>query len=503
MSNVVELTTIDDNVELLKGKPRELPKRDKQIPVFDKVMLPEIISDYIYDLAKVIQQPVQYIACSSLTSIAGLLGNKVRLDINEKRKVTPVLWCILIGESGTGKTPSIQETIQPLKMIDDESYDTYLEEHQNYKIQAEFEQTEIDEHKAKLKNYDKLSEKDTNHIGSKDDLKDKIIQLEKAKTIKPYSREVYINKATKEALIKQLSEDSPNGLLVDIDELIDWLNSITRADKSDDHGLYVSGYNGHSYKSKTVSRDTQKVDSITLSIIGGAQTNRLLEFTKKYSGSGLLARFQLIPIAEKSLREYKEEVINNVVEARYISLINNLKNIPERFNIVDNEIVKSEPSIYQYTSEAKSVYIEWFNEVQKDIQRSDHSDLMIEYLGKADNTFHTLSLIYHLADNQETNIIAKDTVERVVLMMAYLYECANYLYGDDFNIVRDTAQKILDRKGKFNNKKGFSIGDIRRPHIFRNLDTEIVESAIEMLVEYNCIEKTNSTGTKYTKYKWL
>nr|WP_267906222.1 DUF3987 domain-containing protein [Francisella orientalis] len=123
---------------------------------------------------------------------------------------------------------------------------------------------------------------------------------------------------------------------------MDWLNSITRADKTDDHGLYVSGYNGHSYKSKTVSRETQKVDSITLSIIGGVQTNRLLEFTKKYSSSGLLARFQLIPIAEKSSRVYKEEALNSAVEARYINLINNLKNIPERFNIIDNEVVKSD-----------------------------------------------------------------------------------------------------------------------------------------------------------------
>ncbi len=410
MSNALELTTIDDNLEILKGKPRELPKKDKQIPVFDKVMLPGVICDYVYDLANVIQQPVQYVSCASLTSLAGLLGNKVRLDINEKRKVTPVLWSMLVGESGTGKTPSIQETIKPLKVIDDECYDKYQEELEEYKIKLEFEKNEIDEYKAKLKNYDKLSEKDKTLI-TKEDLQAKIIELEKAKTIKPFSREVYINQATKEALIKQLSEDSPNGLLIDIDELIDWLNSITRPDKSDDHGLYVSGYNGHSYKSKTVLRDTQKVDSITLSIIGGVQTNRLLEFTKKYSGSGLLARFQLIPIAEKSLRVYKEDALNSNAEAKYISLINNLKNIPERFNIIDNEVVKSEPVIYQYTNEAKSIYIQWFNEVQKDIQRSDHSDLMIEYLGKADNTFHTLALIYHLADNQDTNIIAKDTVE--------------------------------------------------------------------------------------------
>ncbi len=34
---------------------------------------------------------------------------------------------------------------------------------------------------------------------------------------------------------------------------------------------------------------------------------------------------------------------------------------------------------------------------------------MIEYLGKATNTFHALALIYHLADNQDSNFISKSS----------------------------------------------------------------------------------------------
>ncbi len=88
-------------------------------------------------------------------------------------------------------------------------------------------------------------------------------------------------------------------------------------------------------------------------------------------------------------------------------------------------------------------------------------------------------------------------------MMVYLYECANYLYGDDFDEVRNVAQKIIDRKSKFNNKNGFSVGDVARLKIFKSQNRESLDSALEMLVNYNHIQKTNNFGVKYVKYKWL
>ncbi|API87535.1 DUF3987 domain-containing protein [Francisella uliginis] len=480
--------------DIAEPKPLALPIDRKELPKFNTDCLPKVIADYVDNLANAMQQPKQYIATSCLVSIAGLLGNKVCLDVDD-RKAYPILWGMLIGDSGTGKTPSINEPMQPIKEIDKQLLDDYLKDYADYQTSLELYDIELKTLKANLKDC-----KDE----QKQSIKEEIEAFKKLKPIKPYSREICINTATKEALLSQLADDSPNGLILEIDELMDFIQSIIKSEKIEDHKLYVEAYNNGNFKSKTISRGTQYIDNVTISIIGGVQTQRLIEFTNKYNGSGLLARFQLIPIAEKQQRIYKDTKLDFGIKSKYINLLNKLKNIPQRFNIVDNEKVKAEPKKYSYTSEAKSLYIEWFNNTEKVKNESGQSDLMIEYLGKATNTFHALALIYHLADNQDSDHISKEVVQKVITTLDYFYDCADYLYGYNFNKSLDLAKKIVNIKTKLKKKNGFSIGDITRSkNSFRDLDKELVQEALDILEQYHHIKKTDKQGIKYTKYDWL
>lgn len=477
------------------GKPLELPKNSKKIPELNDYMLPSIISDYVFGLSKVIQQPLGFVATSSLISIAGLLGNKVALEVHPKRIVYPNLWGMLVGESGTGKTPSISETIKPIKEIDKRDFDNHREELKNHYLQLEFIQSDIDI----LKNeYKKSKDED-----KKRDIKEKILEIESSKPIKPFSREIYFNKSTKEALVKQILEDSPNGLLVHIDELMDWLIPITKVEKAEEQGLFLSAYNSEPFKSKTVSRGTEYVDNITLSIIGGVQTQRLLELTQKYSGSGLLARFQLIPVAQRAGRSYSEAILDRDIDNSYKELLYRLKQIPERTNIVDNQKVVSEPLKFKYTDEAKKEYIEWHNQLQNDIQRRDQSDLMIEYLGKADNTFHALAVIFHLAENTDQEYISVQTVEQVIMLMLYFLDCAKYLYDDTYDLSINTAKEVLNRKSKFSNDNGFTISDIyRSSNKWRKIGKELISDSLKILDEHNYIYLTDKSTYMNKVYKW-
>ena len=482
------------NKQIAEPKPLALPSDRKELPIFNIDCLPKVIADYVDNLANTIQQPKQYIATACLVSIAGLLGNKVCLDIDD-RKAYPILWGMLIGDSGTGKTPSINEPMQPIKEIDKQFLEDYKKDYANYKTTLELHEIELKTLKTKLKDC-----KDE----QKQSIREEIEAFKRLEPIKPYSKEIFINTATKEALLSQLANDSPNGLILEIDELMDFIQSIIKSEKIEDHKLYVESYNNGSFKSKTISRGTQYIDNVTISIIGGVQTQRLLDFTNKYNGSGLLARFQLIPIAEKQQRVYKDNKLDYGIKNKYLKLLNKLQQIPQKFKIVDNEVVKSEPKKYTYTSEAKRLYIEWFNKSEKRKLESGQSDLMIEYLGKANNTFHAMALIYHLADNHDSEHISKEVIQKVIATLDYFYNCADYLYGYNFNKALDLAKKIICIKTKLNNKNGFSIGDITRSkNSFRNLDKDLVQESIDILEQYNHIKKTNKQGIKYTKYDWL
>ena len=481
--------------DIAEPKPLPLPSDKKQLPIFNKDMLPKVIGDYVNEVASKKQIPIQFIASSSIVSIAGLLGNKACLE-DDDRLVYPILWGMLVGDSGTGKTPCIDYPMGFIKEIDKQFIDVYSKEYADYR-------TTLDIYDIELKTL-KTNLKDSNDEHKKESIKNHIIEFTKTKPIKPFSREICINKATKEALLSQISDDSPNGLILEIDELMDFINSITRAERIEDHQLYVEAYNGGSYKSKTISRGTQCISNVTISIIGGVQTQRLIDFTNKYNGSGLLARFQLIPIAEKKQRYYSDIKLDFEVKSDYANLVNRLNKIPQRFNIVDNEKVTVEPKKYYYTKEAKSLYIDWFNNNEKIKLENGQSDLMVEYLGKADNTFHSLALIYHLADNQDSDHIAQETINMVVSTLKYFYDCADYLYGYNFSKSLDLAKKIASMKTKLDNKNGFTRSDITRSkNSFRDLDKELVQEALGILETYHHIKQSEKQGASSTKYDWL
>ena len=192
------------------------------------------------------------------------------------------------------------------------------------------------------------------------------------------------------------------------------------------------------------------------------------------------------------------------IRNEYLSLLNSLKEIPQRFDVVGIEKVTAEPKKYYYTSEAKRLYKDWFNKSDKRKHEVGQSDLMIEYLGKADNTFHALALIYHLEDNQDSQYIAQETISKVISTLKYFYDCAEYLYGYNFNKALDFAKSIASIRTKLNKKNGFSVGDIMRSkNSFRDLDKDLVQEALDVLEQYHHIKKTGKKGTKYIKYYWL
>ena len=114
-----------------------------------------------------------------------------------------------------------------------------------------------------------------------------------------------------------------------------------------------------------------------------------------------------------------------------------------------------------------------------------------------------MALIYNLADNKDSDYISKEVVEKVIATLEYFYNCADYLYGYNFNKSLDLAKKIVGMRTKLKKKNGFTIGDVTRDTVFRKLDKELVQEALDILEQYHHIIKTDKRGTKYAKYDWL
>ncbi|APC96292.1 hypothetical protein [Francisella frigiditurris] len=128
---------------------------------------------------------------------------------------------------------------------------------------------------------------------------------------------------------------------------------------------------------------------------------------------------------------------------------------------------------------------------------------MVEYLGKADNTFHALALIFHLAETSNQEYISVKTVEQVIMLMLYFNDCAKYLYDDTYDLSINTAKEVLARKSKFSNDKGFTVSDIYRSGIkWRNVGKELISDGLKLLDEHNYIYLTDKSTYMNKVYKW-
>lgn len=474
---------------VIQGKALEIEDNNNPTPQLDINILPTVIGDYVKECSEVMQQPKEFIAISSLTALAGLLGNKVAININDSI-FYPMLWGMLIGDSGTGKTPSIREAIKPIKELDKQSLNQYKKEILSYKNLAELIKEDIE--------FLKLQRRKTKDAELKQSLASDIEKLKASAPIEPFSREIYINGGTKEAVATQIATKSPNGILIEIDELMDWLETITKSDRREEQRLYIEGFNNNSSKTITIGRGTEYIENLNISIIGGVQTRRYYNFLDSYKGSGLVPRFQMLAISKSNKRVYSDKTINNDISIKYTSLFERLRAITERTEIINgNEIATAPPKEYFYSKEAKEVFIDWFNANETKKHNSNQNDLKVEYLGKTTNTFHSLALIFHLSENNSSNYISEVTANKVVNFIYYLYECAKYLFEDESIQLIEIAKEILEKQDIIVNWTGgkFTKAKIRAStNAFKKHNKDELYMAIDYLVEKNYIKMIEKTS---------
>lgn len=208
-------------------------------------LLPAPLQQFVEDGAKSIGCDPSMIALPVLAVCAGLIGNTRRLRLTDDWIVPPILWGMLVVESGAKKSPAFRYATDPLKAIQ----------------HHEFERREADD--------------------------------------APPSRRYFVQDATIEAIAVLLC-DNPRGLMYARDELNGWFGS---------HGGYATGrrqadcsqwlefFNGGTLTvdRKTGERRTISVSHASVSICGTIQPEVARRaFGTEHFENGLVARFVIV-----------------------------------------------------------------------------------------------------------------------------------------------------------------------------------------------------------------
>ena len=276
-------------------------------------VFPAKLQDMVLALARQENYSIEYTMASLIAAASTAIGNAVNIRIRGGWVSSPILYMILVGRPGMGKTPPLDFAFRPIRKRD-------------AKIIKQF--------KIDMENYNSILE---SQKGKKDE--------RPSLPPKPILKRTIISDFTPEALIRALN-DNPRGVTVYVDEIMGMFNAVNQYSKGQLIEQLLTAFSG---KPLDVSRCSMPIpihierpfERPFINIVGTMQTTRVHELVDKgYKDNGLLDRIIFVypssqeisdwPIDENftasSFEKYSalwEDVINRICEICFITDENN------------------------------------------------------------------------------------------------------------------------------------------------------------------------------------
>lgn len=333
--------------------------------------LPQILREFVCEGAAETGCDPAYIALPALAALASAIGNTRRLKLKSTWSVPPILWPVLIGESGNQKTTGYLLAIKPLQRRQKLALDRYEAERLRY--EARLEQWERDKRRPRFGAADRPE-----------------------KPTPPVAERVMVGDTTVEALAPLLKAN-PRGLLAARDELRGWLGSFDRyaggAKGKSDEAHWLSMYNGAAIlvDRKTAQAGPIYVPQASVCVTGGIQPGVLRRaLGAEHRESGLAARL-LMAFPPRRPKTWSDAEMRPEVELEYAGIFDRLFSL-QPASVGENE---QRPVEMELTPQARAIYVAYYEaHNQEAVQLS--GDLASAW-SKLEETAARLALVIELA----------------------------------------------------------------------------------------------------------
>ncbi len=301
-------------------------------------VLPEPMRTIVSTAAASMLCDPSFVALPMLAALGAAIGNSRRLLIKYGWLVPPIIWTVLIGESGTTKTPAFKFVMRPLRERQSRLLQVYREAYNQFsKDMARWEK----EHAA----WKRDSETDAEPP---------------RQPIPPTAERILVSDTTVEALTPILL-NNPRGVLLARDELAGWLGSFDRysGGSGADASHWLSMFNAESL---TVDRKTGIPPTIdvrwpAVCVTGGIQPgpfHRALGV--EHRESGLAARL-LVTCPPRAPKRWTDAGISADIERKLANLYERLFEIAP----LVGEDEEPRPVVISMTGAARAIWVEFFD----------------------------------------------------------------------------------------------------------------------------------------------
>ncbi|TWU27568.1 YfjI family protein [Bythopirellula polymerisocia] len=335
--------------------------------------LPRCIRHFVEAAAEAIGCDPSFIALPLLGCLAEIIGNRRVIELKATWTEPAIIWAVIIGKSGSAKSPALNLATRYLKEIQKAAFETHA--------------VLLEQHKVAAANYDK------DYAKWKTDKKGHDDPPEKPK--EPVCRRYITSDSTIEALVNLLAVQ-PDGVLVVRDELAGWVNGIAeyKGGKGSDLGHWLAFWSAQpvTIDRKTGAIKTVHVPRASANIVGGIQPGILrTAIGREHMQDGLCARL-LLAMPETNPIKWSERVIDSNVELLLQEVFAQLASLEADFDEDEHPI----PVRMQLTPEAKTLWVEYYNRHRQEMTGLD--DDSTSAWSKLEAYTARFALIFQLCD---------------------------------------------------------------------------------------------------------
>lgn len=298
---------------------------------FPLEVFPESVKQIVLDFAMYENYLVEYTAASMLSAVASAIGNSIHIRIKGNWVTNSVLYMMLVGRPGLGKTPPLNAIFKPIRQADKQEYRKYEKEMQEYhQRQAES--------KAK-----------SNAATDED---------------RPVLVKTIVSDFTPEALMKA-HHNNPRGVVILVDEIIGLFNSTNRYNSGQLIEQLLTSFSGSSLDIMRMNNPMPiSIEHPCINMIGTTQTKLMPKiFQKGYEENGFLDRFLFVLPKSPKIAPWvmtdKDEINKSVQTAtKWEKIINKVLSIEFKTEDGARDIT---PLIMEFDLEACKYFYDWWN----------------------------------------------------------------------------------------------------------------------------------------------
>jgi hypothetical protein len=100
----------------------------EQVGSFPLEVLPSGMQTLVLDVVRQENYPLDFTVVVMLSAAASAIGNAYQIRIKGQWTTSPILYVMLVGKPGVGKTPPLDFAYQPIQDEDSRRYAKYIDE---------------------------------------------------------------------------------------------------------------------------------------------------------------------------------------------------------------------------------------------------------------------------------------------------------------------------------------------------------------------------------------